>query len=74
MVVEVKLFARFREGRFKTQEMEAAADSSVGDVLAALKIPAGAIGILLVNGRSESVDCRLGANDVVSLFPAIGGG
>jgi molybdopterin converting factor small subunit len=74
MVVEVKLFATFRENRFKEKGMELAEGSSVAKVLAHLKIPQDQLGILLVNGRDASVGRKLAPNDVVSIFPAIGGG
>ena len=74
MVVEIRLFARFREGRFKQEAVEFPDGSSVGDVLAHLGIPAKSVGMLLVNGKADSVESKLGVNDVVSAFPAIGGG
>ena len=74
MVVEVKLFATFRENRFKEKEMELPEGSSAAEVLSHLKIPQDQLGILLVNGRDASVGRKLVGNDVVSIFPAIGGG
>ena len=74
MVVEVKLFATFRENRFKEKQMELADAGSPADILAGLNIPTDLVGILLVNGRSASFDKKLTPNDVVAIFPAIGGG
>jgi molybdopterin converting factor small subunit len=74
MVVEVKLFATFRENRFKEKEMELADAGSPADILTQLNIPTELVGILLVNGRNTSFDQKLVAGDVVSIFPAIGGG
>ncbi len=74
MVVEVRLFATFREGRFKKSEVEVTEGGSVRDLLKHLQIEEKEVGILLVNGRNSSVESQLGADDVVSLFPLIGGG
>ena len=74
MNVEVRLFATFREGRFKTKEVEAAAGYSVGDVLKDLEIPVDEVGILMVNGEDSAFDRTLEAGDVLAVFPAVGGG
>ena len=74
MVVEVRLFATFRENRFKTKEMELSADTRIAGLLKLLKIPKEHVGILLANGRSAQLDTELASKDVVSIFPAIGGG
>jgi molybdopterin synthase sulfur carrier subunit len=74
MVVEVKLFATFRENRFKEKEMEVGEGASPADILAELNIPTELVGILLANGRNASFEQKLAAGDVVAIFPAIGGG
>jgi len=74
MVVEVKLFATFRENRFKEKEMELPDAGSPADILTQLNIPTELVGILLVNGRNASFDQKLVAGNVVAIFPAIGGG
>jgi len=74
MVVEVRLFATFRENRFKKQEMDFPEGASLDNLLDQLKIPKEQIGILLINGRTATLDQKLTANDIVSIFPAIGGG
>jgi molybdopterin synthase sulfur carrier subunit len=74
MVVEVKLFASFRENRFKEKQMELVDAGSPADILAELNISTKLVGILLVNGRGASFDRKLAPNDVVAIFPAIGGG
>lgn len=74
MVVEVRLFATFRKGRFKKSEVEVAEGGSVRDLLKHLKIGEKEVGILLVNGGSGSIESKLAANDVVSILPLIGGG
>jgi sulfur carrier protein len=74
MVVEVKLFATFRKGRFKEREMEFSEGSSLGDLLKRLKISQEEAGLLLLNGQYASWKDKLSANDIVSIFPSLGGG
>lgn len=74
MVVEVKLFATFRQGRFRKSQVEFPKGSSLGDLLEDLRIPAKEVGILLVNGRWASSESTLTSHDVVSVFPSLGGG
>ena len=74
MVVEVRLFATFREGRFKEKQIELGEGSSLSDLLEHLKIPAKEARILLVNGMAVSAEHELIMNDVVSIFPPLAGG
>ena len=74
MKLNVKLFATFRKGRFSEKDIELPNPGTVADVLGQLDIPAEQVGILLVNGRNVSVDTELADDDIISIFPAIGGG
>ena len=74
MVVEVKLFATFRKGRFKKREMDFSEGSSLDDLLKRLKISKKEAGLLLLNGQYASWKDKLAAHDVVSIFPSLGGG
>ena len=74
MMVEVRLFATFRQGRFKEKEMELDEGTSVGDLLEQLKIHGKEARILLVNGDAVSTEYELAAGDVVSIFPPLAGG
>lgn len=74
MIVEVKLFATFRNNRFKRKSIEVSDGFTVGGILKDLEIPVDRTGILLVNGLSADVEQSLADNDVVAVFPAIGGG
>ena len=74
MVVEVRLFATFREGRFKEKELELPEGSSLNDLLEHLKIPEKDAKILIVNGLSTSAEHKLSHHDVVAIFPPIAGG
>ena len=74
MVVEVKLFATFREGRFSEKKMDLSGGSSIGDLLKCLKIPEKEAKVLIVNGQAVSFEYKLNNNDVVAIFPPIAGG
>ena len=74
MVVEVKLFATFREGRFNEKELELPEESSIGDLLKYLKIPEKDAKIIILNGLSVAVEHKLRNKDVVAIFPPIAGG
>lgn len=74
MLVEVRLFATFREGRFKKKKLELVEGDSLDEVLGALEIPLEEVGILLVNGADASSERKLAAQDVLSIFPSLGGG
>jgi len=74
MVVKVKLFAIFRQGRFNRKQMELPEEASVGDLLSQLGIEEKEVGILLVNGGNATGQKKLVVNDVVSIFPLIAGG
>jgi len=74
LLIEVRLFATLREGRFDKKVLEFSKSATLTDVMEDLGIPQKKIGILLVNGKSSVLQQTLSANDVVSIFPAIGGG
>ena len=74
MLLEVKLFANFRQGRFKVKEMELAEGLRLGELLKDLDIDNKDVGILMVNGRHSDEDTILNAGDTVAVFPAVGGG
>ena len=74
MVVEVKLFATFREGRFSEKELELPEESSLSDLLKHLKIPEKDAKVLIVNGQAVSVDHKLSNHDIIAIFPPIAGG
>lgn len=74
MKVTIKLFAGFRENRFKVADQDMPEDCTVGDVLAALDINEPELGVALINGRHVTPDQTLKEGAVVSLFPKVGGG
>ena len=74
MRVTVKLFATFRDGRFKVEEKELPEDSKVLSVLEPLNIKPEEVAICLVNGRNVNEQHVLSNGDTIALFPPVGGG
>lgn len=74
MRVTVKLFATFREGRFKVEEKDLPDSSRVIDVLLPLNIAPEDVAICLVNGRDVNEQHVLNDGDTIALFPPVGGG
>jgi molybdopterin synthase sulfur carrier subunit len=74
MQVEVRLFATLCEGRFKKQRVELPADSVLRDLLKHLNIPEKETFLCLVNGAHSQHGRKLSDNDIVALFPPVGGG
>ena len=70
----VKLFATFREGRFKVEERDYPAGATCGQIVSALGLLEDELGIVLVNSRHAPLEQELKAGDTVSLFPLVGGG
>lgn len=74
MKIEVRLFATFRQGREKKQMLELEEGTTIIQILQILNIPQEEVAILLLNGFDGSIDRELKDNDVLSLFPPVGGG
>ena len=74
MVVTVKLFASFQEGRFETAPRELPAGTRLAAVVDELGIPQETIGVMLVNSRHAELERELSQGDVVAIFPLLGGG
>ncbi|GAV22624.1 MoaD/ThiS family protein [Carboxydothermus pertinax] len=74
MKIEIRLFATFREGRFKKEVWELPEGTKVIDVLQRLKINPEEVAILLVNGLDGTPEQVLNDGDYISLFPPVGGG
>ena len=74
MEVQVKLFAIFREGRFENEQVQVPDGSCLNDLFDVLGITSEEVGILLLNGSAVSSEHKLAQGDLVSIFPAIGGG
>lgn len=73
-MVEVRLFATFREGREKIYYMDAEKIKKASDALEILRIPEEEVAICLINGRHSKVDTEVKDGDILAVFPPVGGG
>lgn len=73
-MIEVRLFATFREGREKILFLEANNYKKASDVLDYLKIPYEEVAIYLINGRHSKLNDSIKEGDVLAIFPPVGGG
>ncbi len=74
MEIEIRLFASFRNGRWKSKRMPVNNDSHIYHILDLLHIRKDEIGMILVNGTYKDVDYKLNNGDILSLFPPVAGG
>lgn len=74
MKIIVKLFATFRNGRFKLAEQEHPVGTDCRTIVIGLGLTEGEIGVVMVNGRHATLDHVLHESDTLSLFPLVGGG
>lgn len=74
MQVTIKLFATFRNGRFKIDQRELPEGTDVRTVVLSLGLTEAEIGIIMLNGRHGELDHKLNDSDTLSLFPLVGGG
>ncbi len=74
--ITVKLFAQYREGKFKVEKRLYPKNSTIEDVLNDIdldlkKLP---IGVLMVNGRHVQESFVLENGQILAIFPKVGGG
>ena len=74
MKVTVKVFATLRHNREKEQLMDFDQGTTPRDVLISMGIPEENAAIIMINGRSVKLDTLLKEDDVLALFPPVGGG
>ncbi len=76
MEITIKLFAQYREGKFKVEKRTYPENSSAKDVIndIGIDIEKFPIGVLIVNGRHVNEDYILKDGDSFSIFPKVGGG
>lgn len=74
MRVTIKLFATFRDGRFKVEERDLPDGTRVLDVLQPLNIKPEELAICLLNGKDAKEYAVLKDGDTLALFPPVGGG
>lgn len=73
-MIEVRLFAGLRQGRQKIYQMEPDSIAAVQDIMDRLSIDRREVNILLINGFHQKPETEVKDGDIVSLFPAVGGG
>ena len=73
-MIEVRLFAGLRQGRQKVYQMEPDSVKNVQDIMDVLNIQRTEVNILLINGFHQKPETDVKDGDIVSLFPAVGGG
>lgn len=73
-MIEVRLFAMFREGREKISFLPEKDFPNPREILRHLGIEEKKVAILLVNGFHSDMDHDLKAGDVLAIFPPIAGG
>ena len=73
-MIEVRLFAGLRQGRQKIYHMESDSVKNVQDIMDVLDIRREEVNILLINGFHQKPETEVKDEDIVSLFPAVGGG
>lgn len=73
-MIEVRLFATFREGRKKIYRMDAENLKIASDVLDVLQIPYEEVAIYLINGMHSKLNDSIKDGDVLAIFPPVGGG
>ena len=73
-MIEVRLFAGLRAGRDKVIMMEPGSVACVQDIMDLLNIQRSEVNILLINGFHQKPETPVKDEDIVSLFPAVGGG
>ncbi len=74
MKVRVKLFAGFRQGRFKEVEHQFEDGITPAEIIASLGIDPDDVGVIMVNSRHADPGLCLEEDDVLAIFPVIGGG
>ena len=74
--VTVKLFAQYREGRFKVDKKIYPSNITAGEIVKDIDINEDElpIGVLMVNGRHVGKEHVLKDGDNFSIFPKVGGG
>jgi molybdopterin converting factor small subunit len=73
-MVEVRLFAYFRDNRGKILYLDPNLYPTVQMILDHIGINLSDVQILLVNGRHSHAQHVLKENDIVALFPPVAGG
>ena len=70
----VKLFAYFRDSRFRAEVRDYPEGTTVEEVIRSLGIDLEEVGVTMINSRHCTLDQVPAENDQLAIFPAIGGG
>jgi molybdopterin converting factor small subunit len=70
----VKLFAYFRDNRFRAEVREYPEGTTVEQVIRSLGIDLEEVGVTMINSRHCTLDQVPAEGDQLAIFPAIGGG
>ena len=73
-MIEVRLFATLRQGRQKVYHVEPSSVTNIQNIMDVLDIPRSEVNIMLINGFHQKPETEVKDEDIVSLFPAVGGG
>ncbi len=76
-MIHVRLYADLRpldEPDKKQFQVESRRGLTVADVVREARVPDGAIGIVVINGRAGSLGSSLAEGDRVAIFPVVSGG
>ena len=74
VMIEVRLFATLRDNRGKVIYLPWRQGMNAGEIISALEIKPDDAAIFLVNGVQSTFDKPINADDIVAIFPPIGGG
>ena len=74
MEVTIKLFASLRKAREKEYKIRIGKNSNIACIINQLELPGEEISIIMVNGIRKDLDYLVKENDIISFFPAVGGG
>jgi len=72
--MEVRLFATLREGRGKTADIPWHEGIDGHTILRTLELEPEDVKIFLINGLNSEPETILKPDDIIALFPAVGGG
>ena len=74
MRLTVKLFAFFRDNRFKEKIADYPEGTTVEDIIRSLGIKPDEVGVTMINSRHCTLQQVPAAGDQLAIFPVIGGG
>lgn len=74
MKITVKLFAYFRDNRFNIEEWDIDNKTTVGDIVDSLDIDREEVGVLMINFRHTQFEVLPQEDDILAIFPVVGGG